>query len=167
MDEGEIGALERVEEVVDERQVERVAVQLEDLERARRGWSGEVRAQGLPRGGREPQDGEAELSQVRRAEVDEERREEGIAELGVACKVYRADVGLVEGCCELDYDPWISLGGPLIPTGLYHMRDSEVPEIGSKIDTISNGMWVRQQDICAHSARIIPPNAVTRQDNFR
>lgn len=104
---------------------------------------------------------------MRRAEVDEERREEGIAELGVACKVYRADVGLVEGCCELDYDPWISLGGPLIPTGLYHMRDSEVPEIGSKIDTISNGMWVRQQDICAHSARIIPPNAVTRQDNFR
>lgn len=62
MDEGEIGAPERVEEVVDERQVERVAVQLEDLERARRGWSGEVRAQGLPRGGREPQDGEAELS---------------------------------------------------------------------------------------------------------
>ena len=111
MDEREIGMLERVKEIVDERQIERVAIQPEDLERARRA-RGEVRAQRLPRGGCEPQHGEAKLAQVRRAEVDEEGGEEGVPQLGVACEVYRADVGLVEGCCELDYDPWIGLGFP-------------------------------------------------------
>ena len=118
MDEGEIVGLKRAKQDVDEREIERVAVQPEDLKGARRARGGEVRAQRLPRGRREPQDGEAQLAQVGCAEVDEEGCEEDVPELGVPCEVYRADVGLVEGCCELDYDPWIGLEGTLMPLGI-------------------------------------------------
>jgi hypothetical protein len=86
VDEREVGRGERVEEVIDEREVERVTVQLEDLERAR-GARREERDQRRPRGGSEAEHGQAKLAQVRRAEVDEEGREEGVAQLGVAREI--------------------------------------------------------------------------------
>ena len=72
MDEGKVvGAGEGGEEAVDERSIERVTVEAEDLERTRWG-RGEEREQGRLRGGGETQDGECELAEMRRAEVGEE-----------------------------------------------------------------------------------------------
>jgi hypothetical protein len=78
----------------------------------RRRRRGEVRNQRLSRSGCQAQNGEPELAQVRRTEVDEEGDEEGVPQLGVACEIYRSEVGLVEDCCELRYNPWIHLAEP-------------------------------------------------------
>ena len=103
-----MGGGEDGEEAIDKRPIERVAVEAEDLERARRG-RGEEGEQGLLRGGGEAQDGERELAEMGRAEVGEEDGEEGVPELCVACEIYHAEIGLVEGCCELCCDPWVRL----------------------------------------------------------
>lgn len=110
VDEGKVVGPKHAEEAVDERAVERVAVELEDLKRARGGARGEVHEQRLRSGGREAQYGEAELAQVRGAEVEKERGEEGVPQLSVPREVYDADVGLVECCCEPHDDPWVRLG---------------------------------------------------------
>jgi len=90
MDERKVaGGGEDGEETIDKRPVERVAVEAEDLERARRASRGRGRGeegeQGLLRGGGEAQDGERELAQMGRAEVGEEDGEEGVPQLCVAC----------------------------------------------------------------------------------
>jgi hypothetical protein len=97
------------EEAIDERAVEGVAVEPEDLERAAGRGRGEEREQGLLRGGGQAQNGERELAEVWCTEVGEEDGEEGVPQLCVTGEIEHAEVGLVEGCCELCYDPWVRL----------------------------------------------------------
>ena len=92
---------------------------------------------------------------MRCAEVGEEDGEECVSQLGVTGEIYFAEVGLVEGCCEFCYDPWVRLvmattkgcvGGVCVNTDwrLYRMCEN-LPGIGSGMHGVSDTMLVDYQ----------------------
>ena len=178
MDKGKVvGGSEGGEEAVEKSAIERVTVEAEDLERTRAGGRGrgEEGEEGRLGGGGEAQDGECDLAEVRGAEVGEEEGEEGVPQLGVAGEIYLAEVGLVEGCCEFCYNPWVRLGMTTqggvrwVNTGrrLYRMCDN-LPGSGSETRGVSDTMLVDDRvAYSVHSGGTIPLNAGIGQYNYR